>query len=74
MSDDAALVLVRPDNRRLELARERLRQSRLRTTDAWAALRAELAEKSDWHTWYRARPGVFLAVAFVAGTLLARRR
>lgn len=48
--------------------------ARLHTRARLGALRTEVAEQVDWHTWYRARPLAFLAAAFVTGFLLARRR
>lgn len=62
----------------MEELRARLTLARQRTRGALQALRTEvrteLAVQTDWHTWYRARPGLFLAAAFVTGFLLARRR
>ena len=75
MPDDNGLVIHRPaEDRLVEEARARLMQARQRTRDALAALRSDLSEQTDWHTWYRARPAVFIAAAFVAGFLFGRRR
>ena len=75
MSAETGLVAsTRPEDLRVEEARARLMLARQRTRGTLSALRSEIAEKTDWHTWFRARPGLFLAAAFAAGFLLARRR
>ena len=55
-------------------ARTRLALARHHTKTVLTSLRTELAEKTDWQVWYRARPCPILAAAFVVGFLLARRR
>lgn len=77
-SETALVVRPLPEDRRVEDARARLALARQRTRGTLTALRTELRsefkEKIDWHTWYRARPGIFLAAAFFTGFLLGRRR
>lgn len=52
--------------------RNRLVEARRRTRASVQALRAELEAYSDWRTWYRTRPVLVLATAFLMGFHLAR--
>lgn len=72
--DTSLIVRVRPEDQRVDEARMRLMLGRLHTGGALSSLRTELAEKTNWRTWFRADPGLFLTAAFAVGFLLARRR
>ncbi len=87
MPDENSLVVTRENelvhvpaaaDLRVEEARARLQLARQRTRGSLIVLKRELkrelAERTDWHTWYEARPALFLTAAFVTGFLLARRR
>ncbi len=65
---------VPPADRRVEELRTRLMLARVRTRARLGALRTEVAEQTDWHTWYRAHPVPFLAAAFMVGFWLGKRR
>lgn len=78
-ANDLAIVHVVPVDARMEdsrvgAARSRLMVARQRTRTALSALRTEVKERADWHTWYRASPEAFLGAAFLVGFLLAKRR
>ncbi|MDP2313944.1 MAG: hypothetical protein Q8P41_13640 [Pseudomonadota bacterium] len=72
--DNGLVVYVPPADRRVDEARARLVLARQRTRGTLTALQREVAVRTDWHTWFRARPGMFLAAAFVAGFLIGKRR
>lgn len=75
MSAENSLVVHAPSaDQRVEDARARLTLARQRTRGTLIALRREVSERTDWHTWFRARPGLFLSAAFLTGFLLAKRR
>ena len=74
MPAENGLVHVPPADQRVEEARARLMLARQRTRGTLSALRREVSEKTDWHTWFRAHPELFLTAAFFAGFLLAKRR
>lgn len=73
MSADNGIAL-RPEAERVERIRALLAKSRTRTGNALVEVGTELAVKTDWRIWYHARPFEFLAAAFFAGFLLAKRR
>ncbi|HEX3695922.1 MAG TPA: hypothetical protein VH374_11075 [Polyangia bacterium] len=62
MSDD-----VTRTEAEIERTREQVAMSVL-------ALRDEVARRTDWREWIRARPTTFLGAAFVLGFLWGRRR
>lgn len=75
MSSDNGLILHNvPAEQRVAEARARLMLARERTQATLVALRAEITEQTDWRSWVRARPGLFLAAAFLIGFTYARRR
>ena len=63
-----------PETQRVERIRALLATSRKRTGTALVDVRTEVAVRTDWRIWYRTRPFEFLAAAFFAGFLLAKRR
>lgn len=75
MSNERALV-VHPTShdRRVEEAHARLHRARLHTRATLTNIREEVAEKVDLKRMVRARPGLFLGLAFFTGFLLAHRR
>jgi hypothetical protein len=75
VSPETGLVVHVPTaDQRVNDARARLTLARQRTRGTLTVLQHELVERADWHTWFRARPGLFLTTAFVVGFLLAKRR
>ena len=70
----AILVHPTPHDRKVEEAFERLQWARRHTRHTFNDIRQELAEKADLKRMVRAQPGLFLALAFFTGFLLAHRR
>jgi hypothetical protein len=68
------LVHSTSQDRRVEEAHARLHRSRLHTRETLTGIRQELAERADLRRMVRARPELFLALAFFTGFLLAHRR
>lgn len=73
-SEEVIVVHASARDRRVEEAHERLHRARLRTRGALADMRQEVVERADLRRMVRARPVLFMAVAFFAGFLLAHRR
>lgn len=75
MSDDpGTTALIPAADSRVALARSRLAVARTTTRARLHELRVEVAEKTNWETWYRRSPAPFLLGGFLIGLLLARRR
>lgn len=74
MSEHLVVLQSTSRDRRVEDAHDRLQRSRLHTRAALADMRQEIVAKADLSRMVRARPGLFLALAFFTGFLLAHRR
>ena len=74
MSAEGQLVPIEPADRRVEDIRARLLLAQQHTHVTIVALRAEIAEKTDWRNAVRNRPALFLSAAFAFGFFVARRR
>lgn len=73
VGENTKTTVLLPDEQRVLDAQARFVVARQRTQVALQVLQDEVAEKADWHTWFQARPVLFLSVAFVAGYLMAKR-
>ena len=73
-AEEVAIARTLPEVQRVAEIQARMALAREETRRALAALRIEIERDTDWHTWYQARPGLFLATAFVVGFLLGRSR
>ena len=71
MPERTALV---PYDSQVQDLRRRLALARHRAHDTVLELRQELVTTTDWRSWVRARPGVALSIAFLAGFLIGCRR
>jgi hypothetical protein len=58
---------------RLERARADVSRALVTVRTSLSELRHEVALRTDWRTYVRARPGTFLAAAFLVGFLLGSR-
>lgn len=68
------ILTLSSDEHRIQEARAKLARAKLNFGGALTTLKAEVAEKISWRTYFNAQPVLFLCAALALGFLAARRR